>query len=578
MDSDKESEPAMPIGGQEENPKKTPNPDDLPNSSIESKVYKLNLDKEIYSLTIETFTNGNITFKVLQNNVESSVYYFKEYKYDEILPKLYLFKELCDSISKVLKYLDAAISKNKVTLNKENKIMKIIIKKTSDIFDSEMQTILELDEAAIKNEDMLKMLMSDIGELKSKGVGISNNQDLQKLIKDNEEMKSKMKLIMEQNEKYKKEIEQLKNTVKTLTEGKNKEKLQYEEQLKLLLSEIKTIKKNLEMFSPPKKSNDDYFEKDPNNLKFKNLLANDHSRDGLLANFVVYTGLIDGITYLVYNNRNNFNLEVMRIRDKVYVRSLKKHTKPVSVIRYFRKNNREEYLLSCEVCGGFVIIWDIINNFNIINFIQEQSAGKIYDALLLFNLNNQDYVLISSAMKEPIKLFELRENQKYYNIFGTEDNLTNYMIPWSYNNNYYIIKLYSDISIHNIFRNECYAKLHCEKSQYYCGYIFNKNYLCANDSASFCLRIWDLVNKTAIKNIKYDIERGKEIVPWNSKYTIVSGLKFICVVDIENEKVTKKIHLEKTCLGGVKKVYLNHLGECIIVSDFSSNIKLFSLE
>jgi WD40 repeat protein len=150
----------------------------------------------------------------------------------------------------------------------------------------------------------------------------------------------------------------------------------------------------------------------------------------------------------------------MRIRDKVYVRSLKKHTKPVSVIRYFRKNNREEYLLSCEVSGGFVIIWDITNNFNIINCIQEQSAGKIYDALILFNLNNQDYILISSAMKEPIKLFGFRDNQKYYNIFGTEENLTNYMIPWTYDNNYYIIKLYSDISIHNIFKNECYAKLH----------------------------------------------------------------------------------------------------------------------
>ena len=576
MESDNEYEPAKPIG-EDVNPKKTPNPDDLPNSPIENKVYKLNLDKDIYSLTIETFTNGNITFKLLQDNVESSVYYFKEYKFDDILPKLYLFKEQCDSISKVLKYLDVAISKNKVTLNKENKMMKIIIKKTSEIFDSEMQSILELDETAIKNEDMLKILMSNIEELKSKGIGASDNQDLQKLMKDNEEMKLKMKSLLEENEKNKKEIEQLKTTVKTLTEEKNKEKLQYE-QLKLLISETKAIKKNLDMMLPPKKSNDDYFEKDPNNLKFKDLLANDQSREGLLANFAVYTGLIDGIAYLVYNNRVNFNLEVMRIRDKVYVRSLKKHTKPVSVIRYFRKNNREEYLLSCEVSGGFVIIWDIINNFNIINCIQEQSAGKIYDALILFNLNNQDYILISSAMKEPIKLFGFRDNQKYYNIFGTDENLTNYMIPWTYDNNYYIIKLYSDISIHNIFKNECYAKLHCEKSQYYCGYIYNSNYLCANDSASFCLRIWDLVNKTAIKNIKYDIERGKEIVPWNSKYTIVSGLKFICVVDIESEKVTKKIHLEKTCLGGVKKVFLNHLGECIIVSDFSSNIKLFSLE
>ena len=577
MEEYDESEPAKPVG-EEGNPKKTPNPDDLPKSLIENKVYKLNQDKDLYSLTIETFTNGNITFKVFQNNVESSVYYFKEYKYDDILPKLYLYKEQCDSISKVLKYLDVIISQNKVTLNKENKMMKILIKKPSDIFESEIQTILELDENVIKNEDMLKMLLSDIGELKSKGAGKSDNQDFQKLIKDNEEMKSKMKSLMEENEKNKKEIEQLKNTVKTLTEEKNKEKLQYEEQLKLLIHETKSIKKNLDMILPPKKSNDDNFEKDPNKLKFKDTLANNHSRDGLLANFAVYTGLIDCITYLVYSNRTNFNLEVLRIRDKVIVRSLKKHTKPVSVIRYFRNNNKEEYLLSCEVCEGFAIIWDITNNFNIINFIQEQSTGKIYDALLLFNMNNQDYILISSAAKEPIKLFELRNNHKFYNIIGTEENLTNYMIPWSYNNNYYIIKLYSDISIHNIFRNECYAKLHCEKSQYYCGYIFNKNYLCANDSASYCLRIWDLVNKTAIKNIRYDIERGKEIVPWNSKYTIVSGLKYFCVVDIENGKVTNKIHIEKTCFGGVKKVYLNHLGECIIVSDFSSNIKLFSLE
>lgn len=566
MEDYNESEPAQPVG-ENENPMKTPNPDDLPKSPIENKVYKLNLDKDIYSLTIEIFTNGNITFKLLQNNAESSVYYFKEYSYDDILRKLYLFKEQCGSISGVLKYIDANISKNKVTLIKENKIMKIIIKKSSDIFESEMQSILELDEAAIKNEDMLKILMSDIGELKSRGVGASDNQDMQKLIKENEEMKSKMKLLVEENEKNKKEIEQLKINVNSLTE-----------KLNLFLSETKAIKKNVDLIAPPKKSNDDYFEGDPNNLIFKDLLAKDHIRDGLLANFVVYTGLIDGIAYLVYNNINNFNLEVMRIRDKVYVRSLKGHNSPVSVIRYFRKNNREEYLLSCEVSGGFVAIWDIINNFYIINSIKEQSVGKIYDALLLFNLNNKDYVLISTAMKEPIKLYELRQNQNYYNIFGTDESLTNYMIPWSYNNNYYIIKLHSDISIHNIFKNECYAKLHCEKSQYYCGYIYNKNYLCANDYANSCLRIWDLVNKTAIKNIKYDIERGKEIVPWNSKYTIVSGLKYFCVVDTENGKVTKKIHFEKTCLGGVKKVYLNHLGECLIVSDFSSNIKLFSLE
>lgn len=573
-DNDNEYEPAKPIG-EDVNPKKTPNPDDMPNSQIENKVYKLNLDKDIYSLTIETFTNGKINFKLHQSNVESSVYYFKEYSYEDILAKLYLFKEQCDSISKVLKYCDVAISKNKVTLVKENKMMKIIIKKSSEFFDSEMQSILELDEAAIKNEDMLKILMNDIGELKSKGVGASENQDLQKLIKDNEEMKSKIKTLMEENEKSKKEIEQLKNSLKTVVEEKNKEKLQFEEKLKFLFSETKAIKRQMNIMSN-KKSSYDNFEEDPNNLKFKELLTKEHACSGLLSNFAVYTGLKDGIEYLVYNNKTNFNLEVMRIKDKACVYSLKKHTKPLSVIKYYRKNNREEYLFSCEISGGYAIIWDIQNNFNIVNMFQE--TNKIYDALILFNLNNQDYVLLSGDKGGPIKIFGLRNNQNCYYIGGTGENITNYMIPWNYNNNYYIIKFYSDISIHNIFKNECYAKLHCEKSFYYCGYIYNNNYLCANDSASFCLRIWDLVNKTAIKEIKYDFEKGREIVPWNSKYTIVSGYKHFCVVDIESGKVTKKVFLEKTCLGGVKKVFLSHLGECIIVSDFSSNIKLYSPE
>ena len=79
-----------------------------------------------------------------------------------------------------------------------------------------------------------------------------------------------------------------------------------------------------------KKSNDDEFEKDPNKLTFKELLTNNHSGIGLLANFTVYTGLKDDIEYLVYNNKHNFNLEVMRIRDKYIVYSLK------SIIKMFQ--------------------------------------------------------------------------------------------------------------------------------------------------------------------------------------------------------------------------------------------------
>ncbi len=553
----------------------TPNPDNQNNNLIESKVYKLNLDKDIYLLTIETYMNGKIDFK-LHMNEEEFLIYSKAYTFEEILPILYLYKEQCNSISKVLRFIDTMISKKRVNLIKENKKMKISIKKSSDFIDNEMESILELDELEIKNEDLLKKLLSDIKELKSKGIGSSNNQEIKTLIKDNEEMKSKIKLLMEENDKNKKEIEELKNKVKALTEEKNEEKQQYEKKIQLLYSETKQVNNKLDLILL-KKSNDDEFEKDPNKLTFKELLTNNHSGIGLLANFTVYTGLKDDIEYLVYNNKHNFNLEVMRIRDKYIVYSLKKHNKNVSVIKYFNKDNKEEYLLSCEIKGGVAIIWDIQNQFNIINIIQVESSGNIYDALLLFNKYNRDIILISSDQKEAIKLYDIKDNQKYYNINGTELNITNFMLPWIYNNKYYIIKFYSDISIHNIFYNECYAKLTYDNSKYYCGYIYNNNYLCANDRNNRCLRIWNLINKNIYKEIKYDLDIGKEIVPWNNKYTIISCNKFIVIADIQSETITKKIYLEKTCLGGVKKVYLKSLGECIIISDFSNNIKLFSL-
>lgn len=569
-----EYEPAEPIR-EDRIFEETPNPDNQEKSLIENKVYKLNLDKDIYLLTIETYTNGKIDFKLHRNEEEFPIF-TKTYTFEEILLLLYLFKEQCNSISKVLRYIDTMISKNRVTLIKENKKMRISIKKHSDFIDNEMESILELDESEIKNEDLIKKLLNDIKELKSKGALSTNNQGISNSIKDNEEMKTKINFLIEENDKNKKEIIKLKKMVKALTEEKNEEKKQYEEKIKLLHSEAKQIKKKLDLILL-KKSNDDEFENDPNELKFKELLTNNHSGEGLLANFAVYTGLKDDIEYLVYNNKLNYNLEVMRIRDKYITYSLKGHNKGVSVIKYFLKDNKDEYLLSCEKKGGVAIIWEIQNKFNIINIIQEQCSGNIYDALLLFNIYNKDLILISSDQKEAIKLCDIRENQKYYNINGTEANITNFMLPWIYNNNYYIIKFYSDISIHNIFCNECYAKLTYKNSKYYCGYIYNNNYLCTNDRNNRCLRIWDLINKNIFKEIKYDLDIGREIVPWNHKFTIISCSKYFAIVDIENGKITKKILLEKTSLGGVKKAYLKNLGECIIISDFSNNIKLFCL-
>ena len=535
------------------------------NGLIETKNYKLNLDNDTFLLTIETFPNENIDFKVKQINELSISYFYKKYSFEEILQKLYLYKEFNKNISNILKFIDASISQNKMILikDKEKKI-KLSLKRIIDL--NEIDCIIELDEIKLKNEELVQLLFNEMKEIKSKGIGKGDDQnviitinqlkkELEQKNKEKEEMKKKIDLLIEENNKMKDNFEKYKKYV--------------EEKL----NDLKN--KDINFFT---EINNENFIQNPINLKYNEILTTNHSNAGKLSNFEVFTGSKDNIPYLVYHNEINFNLEVMRLTDNTIVHFLKKHTGKITVINYYKKNNDNEYLLSCDL-NKLVVIWEIQNNFNIKSSIQEEYAGVIWDAHLLLDLNNKDYILLSSGKKEEsIKLYELKDNNCHFikNIFGTKENITNYMIPWFYNFKYYVINFYNDISIHNIFENECYAKLTVEKSSYFCGFIYNKNYLCANDRTNNLLRIWDLINKNIVKEIKYDGELGREIIQWNNTYTIIACKYSVIIINLEKGEMISKISI-KRCIGGVKKIYLDRAGECLIVSDFNNTILLFRI-
>ena len=101
------------------------------------------------------------------------------------------------------------------------------------------------------------------------------------------------------------------------------------------------------------------FRENPQNLKYKEYLTREHSCGGLLYIFDVYISLKDNIEYLAYNNKNYY-IEIMRIKDKSNISSLKGHTSRTTVIRYYSKDNKEEYILSCHE-NKLVFIWDILN-------------------------------------------------------------------------------------------------------------------------------------------------------------------------------------------------------------------------
>ena len=272
----------------------------------------------------------------------------------------------------------------------------------------------------------------------------------------------------------------------------------------------------------------------------------------------------------------------MRIKDKVIISSLIGHNKVTTVIRYYSKDNKEEYILSCDK-NKLVIIWDIQNNFDKKYLIQSKYNGYIKDALLLFNIFSNNYILLSSSNSNDYSnLYEFKENTKLIkNIYGTNKYNIRFMIPWIYQNKYYIINCCNDkISIDNIFEDENYAILKAEsEAAHVWGYIFNDNYLCVSDSDNPFIRIWDLVNKLIYKQINYDVNYGYGIIPWNNNYSILGCPSCFIIINIEESKMVKKITLDNTnhSVKTIRKIKLSNLGECLICSDNNNNIRLFSL-
>ena len=602
--------------------------------SLQLKEYEFNLNKDTYKLTIEIFSEPSILFTLYQTNIISDIYYQKEYKYNEILNIMKISSELYDSIKKIADFWDMAITKKIANLEDERSNKRMLLKFTTEIYFQKIETIIELIEHQRKSNELMTIILKEINNLKTnpqmnnpskqiintnletkvkeyegkeKNEFITDKEEINKKILDiNNQMllqsqeNTNLKILMENinknvlsltnenksiNEKLNemaKEISNLKKENININQELMQEKKKYEN-IKKELMKIKYMrKKSLELQN---KIDIIPFVEDPTNLKYKEDVSDNIKGWGLLNNFEVYIGLKDNIEYIAYNNKNNYNLEIMRIYDKALINSLKGHKSGTNVIRYYIRDNKEEYIISCDK-RNLVIIWDIENNYNQKYNIQVKDFGAIWDALLLFNISNKNYILIPSFNKDEFtKLYEFKDNTPFIkNIYGTNENNTTFMIPWVYESKYYIIECcYCKISINNMLNDEFYANLIMNpEGKHCCGFICNDNYLCVSDLDNSCIRIWDLVNKEMYKQINFDGKRGREIIPWNNKYTILACEGGIAIIDIEEGKLVKKIKLDNTYVEGVKKIKGSKLRECIIISisdnsDNSYKIRLYSL-
>ena len=553
---------------------------------LESKVYNLPTnDNNLYELIIQAFNNEKIHFKIRQVNKITDLSYEKRFTYEEITKILLLETNYYNNIQKIFKFCDSALNNNKVVIIPEienYKRIKFLLKKRMD-FD-EVDCTFYLTEKINSKDEIIQILIDEINELKNqkskndsenKNNNIINNNDnnmikelndkITKLSEKNELMEVKLNSIIDENSFLRNKISEMEKIIKNL-----ESKISNDNSNNKINDQIKpgiNLQNNNKTKSKP-----------PINLEFKEIITNSHSNSGWLRQFVVYHNRKDNYKYLAFNNKSNFNINILRIIDKQLIHYLKGHKTKVSVIKYFIKNNRD-YLLSVDE-NKIAICWNL-ETYNQHFIIKTNMEGYIWDSVVLLNIKGYDLCIFpSNNEKEFTRAYNFNGNNELLKqIYGTYDNKTNYVIPWNYNNNYYLIELCSSkITINNVFVNENYAPLtkspeglHC------CGYILKDIFLCVTDYQNNFIRIWNLPKLSFEREIKFEGWNSYGIIPWNDDYSIMACSDGLIIIDMNKGITVKKVTNTKAVnLCGIQKINSVFYRESIICSNSNGSIMMFN--
>ena len=343
----------------------------------------------------------------------------------------------------------------------------------------------------------------------------------------------------------------------------------------------------------------------PIKLKYKMDITTKNTSCGWNDMFEVYISYLDNKDYLASPNYTKFNIDIYLLEENKKEASLKGHKNNIRTIRYFfHKNNNilekkeneeknvlvQEYLISADD-DKIVIVWDLLNNYEIKHLIDTNYDDDIYSCALFFNQNiEKNYIITStyctsSDITNSTKLYSLDTGEFAYYI--KESNFDNiyYLLIWlnPKNNQYYIIQFsYKKILINNLSKgnDEIYAKLsHEPENEHYSGYIYSKDktdFLVSTCYNGF-VYVWDLFAKNIVNIIDTKIILC-HVIQWSEKYAIAADYenKSFVIIDLDEKNVfngSKNAHkLEVKC---VKKIVHSTFGECLITAGRDNAIKLW---
>ena len=616
---------------------------------LNHKEYNIKCEDENYILRIE-IDNNYINFILTKLNEIVSSNYKNKYDLLSIVNKLALNPSKHTDLNEILEIFDKVYLKNKLSILKVDDNTVSLIIKFNIIFD-EVTHELKLYKIYMNNNDKFNLLYNEIKILQQKidTITVNKNDEIEKIKSKVKEMELNLNKKSEEINSIKQSIEEKKliinkqneilirqdNQIKEI----NNKLIEKENQIAIIsnkLEEKEVVINNLDIILKNKEINDNElnnqmkniinevnndlnlkynelinlisnlehnefirkinykFEKDPQDLKFRQNINDTNASYGWNDIFEVYISRKDNKEYLVSPNNNNYKLDVISLLENKITVSLKGHNNHIRTIRYFINNiNSEEYLISADN-DIIVIIWEITYNFNIKFKINTNYSDNIYSCLLLFDLINENSYIVTSSYaqlddneKSATKLYSLENGQLIKYISHTNKNAIYYLLSWynKNNNKYYIIQFsFKAILINSVIDDELYCELVQEpEDNHLSGFIYNlddnTDYLCSSSYNGY-INLWDLFNKSIYKVINTNECVLSNIIPWNNQYIIVADYdnNSFKIIDIEKGKIVKDIsgqHTDKVPC--VKKIYHPLYGESLLTAGQDNTIKLWSI-
>ena len=356
-------------------------------------------------------------------------------------------------------------------------------------------------------------------------------------------------------------------------------------------------------------NNDDYEEYNVSpNFEYEEDIVDDAQINfALIDSFEAFMSIKDGKPYIIYQNKDNKILEVLKVLKNKYkqIAAIQGHNANITCIKYFlNKSKNIEYLISCDY-NGFILITNITQNFKMESSIKTKyKNGEITSCLMIFEIYDKKFdiqnglIFISNknSMENqitPTKEYILLKNgtlEFYHNFDENSPNNTSYLLYWDQKKNKqnYIITIgIKKIYVRNISSNDLYAAFgNSFEIWSHCGYVFydkdkekERDLLFVTTIRSLIF-LFDLNSKNFIKAIKTSglNERLYSILQWNSNYILACNATGpdIKVIDIKEEKCVGNNYIgHEDDFRCMRKIKHPKFGFCIITGGDDYSIKLF---